>query len=66
MAEANAQVLKNRGIMIYIIGLGSDVNKVVLGNIASGPTFEYYAPDSSDLQSIFDAIAKDIKLRLTQ
>lgn len=66
-AEAikHAQELKNKNIKIYIIGLGS-VNKPFLAQVASGPQFEYYAPTSSELQALFNLIAKDIKLRLVQ
>ena len=63
MAIAHAQELKNRYIKIYTIGLG-DVDRSVLGQIASGPTYEYYAPTSADLEAIFKKIAKEIKLRL--
>ena len=63
MAIDHAQELKDKYIKIYIIGLG-DVDKTVLGQIASGPTYEYYAPTSADLEAIFKKIAKEIKLRL--
>ena len=65
MALAHAQELKNRFVKIYIIGLGQ-VDKAFLHQIASGDAFEYYTPSSSDLQAIFNMIAKDIKLRLVQ
>ncbi len=65
MALEHAQNLKNNNVKIYIIGLGQ-IDKNFLAQIASGPTFEYYAPSSSDLQAIFNSIAKDIKLRLVQ
>lgn len=63
MAIAHAQELKNKYIKIYTIGLG-DVDTSVLGQIASGPTYEYYTPTSSELEAIFKKIAKEIKLRL--
>jgi Flp pilus assembly protein TadG len=65
LAINHAQELKNRFVKIYIIGLGQ-VDKAFLHQIASGDAFEYYAPSSSDLQAIFNMIAKDIKLRLVQ
>lgn len=65
LAIKQAQELKNRFVKIYIIGLGG-VDKTFLAQIASGPSFEHYAPSSSDLQAIFNAIAKDIRLRLVQ
>ncbi|HME43475.1 MAG TPA: vWA domain-containing protein [Syntrophorhabdales bacterium] len=66
MAIANAQTLKNNGVMIYTIGLGVNINQNFLASISSGTSFQYYAPTSSDLLSIFNLIAKDIKLRLVQ
>jgi len=65
LAVDQAQELKNRFVKIYVIGLGQ-VDKAFLHQIASGDAFEYYAPTSSDLQAIFNMIAKDIKLRLVQ
>jgi len=66
MAINHAQELKSKDIMIYTIGLGQEVDHNFLSQIASGTEFEYYAPTSDELQAIFNAIAKDIKLRLVQ
>jgi hypothetical protein len=63
MAIDHAQELKNKNIKIYTIGLG-DVDPVFLGQIASGPTYEFYTPTSDELAAIFQKIAKEIKLRL--
>ena len=65
MAVEHAQELKDKDIKIYTIGLG-DIDQDFLGQIASGPSFEYYTPDSNELQAIFNTIAKEIKLRLVQ
>lgn len=68
MARDHANELKDpdtRNIKIYIIGLGS-VDKAFLGQIASGPDYEFYTPSSSELEAIFQKIAKEIKLRLVQ
>jgi hypothetical protein len=65
MTLAQAQELKDRGVKIYIIGLGG-VDKAFLAQVASGPSFENYAPTSSELKDIFNKIAKEIKLRLVQ
>jgi len=65
MAIDHANVLKNKYIKIYSIGLGS-VDQDLLQNIASGTDYYYYAPSSSDLDAIFQNIAKEIKLRLVQ
>ncbi len=65
MAVDHAQALKDKYVKIYTIGLGQ-IDKTFLSEIASGSSFEYYAPSSSELQAIFNTIAKDIKLRLVQ
>lgn len=65
MAVEHAEELKDNYVKIYTIGLGQ-IDKTFLSQIASGPTFEYYTPSSSELQAIFNTIAKDIKLRLVQ
>ena len=66
MAIDHAQELKNKFVKIYSIGLGSTIDKTFLSQIASGATYAYYAPTSSQLQAIFQTIAKDIKLRLVE
>lgn len=65
MALDHAQEIKDKGIKIYTIGLGS-VDQAFLGQIASGPAFEYYTPNSSELKDLFQKIATNIKLRLVQ
>jgi len=65
MAIAHAQELKGRNIKIYTIGLGG-VDRNFLAAVASGPEYEYYTPSSSQLEAIFQKIAKDIKLRLVE
>ncbi|WP_407355250.1 VWA domain-containing protein [Methanolobus sp. WCC5] len=59
---SNAVGLANaNGITIYTIGLGSDINEALLRSIASDTGGKYYsAPSSSDLVSIYNAIAQDI------
>ncbi len=68
MALNNAASLKARGVMIYTIGLEGDggIDTTFLSNLSSGTNFAYVAPDSSQLQAIFNLIAKDITLRLVQ
>jgi Mg-chelatase subunit ChlD len=68
MAIDNAKELKDKGIKIYTIGLEGNggVDHGFLGQVASGADYEYYAPTSDDLEGIFNAIAKEIKLRLVQ
>ncbi len=65
MAIDHAQELKDKGIKIYTIGLGS-VDQNFLSAIASGPGFEFYTPDSTELTMLFQKIATNIKLRLIQ
>jgi Flp pilus assembly protein TadG len=77
LALANAQTLKNRGVVIFVVGLGAppDIDVNFLTNISSdcnlgvcAPTtnFTYIAPNSSQLQTIFNRIATTIRLRLVQ
>ena len=63
MAIDHAQELKDSGIEIYTIGLGS-IDQSFLSRIASGSTYEYYAADSEELTSLFQQIAANISLRL--
>ena len=64
LAIQHAQELKDKDIVVYAIGLGQMINSSFLTSIASSPQQVYIAPTSADLQSIFQKIAKDIKLRL--
>ena len=65
MAIDHAQILKGNGIKIYTIGLGG-VDQNFLGQISSGQAFQYYTPDSGELEELFQQIASNIKLRLVQ
>ena len=62
-ALARAQALKDRGIVVYAIGLGQ-ANPQFLNALATSPDQAYYAPTSDQLRSIFQKIAKEIKLRM--
>jgi hypothetical protein len=66
LATLHAQELKDKGVKIYVIGLGSsneiDVN--YLRSLSSGTGFTYIAPTAADLEAIFNKVAKEIKLRL--
>jgi len=68
MAINNAQALKDRGVIIYVVGLGSgtEINEEFLTSISSGDGYTFIAPTSDELESIFNKIAKEIKLRLVQ
>jgi hypothetical protein len=67
-AIKHATELKAKGIKIYAIGLGADVDEPFLrDNIASaGPGFYENAPTPDKLEAIFNRIAKEIRLRLVQ
>ena len=65
MAIDHAQELKDNGIKIYTIGLGG-VDQNFLAQISSGQAFQYYTPDSNQLEELFQQIATNIKLRLVQ
>jgi hypothetical protein len=68
MTLDRAQALKDKGIKIYVIGLGTgtEIDSAFLTQISSGTDFTYITPNKSDLESIFNTIAKDIKLRLVE
>jgi len=68
-AIKHAQELKDKGIHIYVIGLGYVVEtETFLQQIASEPASEYYyyTPNSDKLKAIFNTIAQKIKLRLVR
>jgi Flp pilus assembly protein TadG len=68
LALDNAQILKNRGVKIYVVGLGTEqqLDKDFLKALSSGDGYTYITPNSSELEAIFSRIAKEIKLRLVQ
>ncbi len=64
-AEVLAQALlaKNAGIIIYTIGLGSDVNSNLLQAVASTPAYYYPSPSTGDLNTIYQQIASSLACR---
>jgi len=68
MTLDKAQVLKDRGIKIYVVGLGTalDIDVDFLKRISSGDKYLFTTDNSSELTGIFNKIAKQIKLRLVQ
>lgn len=68
LAQQNAQSLKNRYVKIYVIGLGTgtEIDQNFLTSLSSGSDYAYFTPTSSELEAIFQKIAKEIKLRLIQ
>lgn len=63
-AVQHARELKDDDITVYAVGLGELINRDFLEDLASSPDQVYIAPTSGDLQSLFQKIAQDIKLRL--
>jgi hypothetical protein len=56
-----ANEAKSVGIVVYTIALGQNSNQTLMKDVAdiTGGDF-YYAPDSSDLQAIYEDIAKHV------
>ncbi|PIS42929.1 MAG: hypothetical protein COT24_00835 [Candidatus Kerfeldbacteria bacterium CG08_land_8_20_14_0_20_40_16] len=56
-----AQEAKDQGIIIFTIGLGTAVNQDFLrSQIASDPGYYFFAPNTSDLEDIYQQIANII------
>jgi hypothetical protein len=68
LALLNAQTLRNQGILIYVIGLGNanEINPNFLADLSSGDQFTFIAPTPADLATVFNQIARAIRLRLVQ
>jgi hypothetical protein len=75
-ALATARTARRAGNVIYTIGLGNQANQDFLREIANDPTSpnfdpdqpagEFtYAPDASELQSVFEIVARKILVRLS-
>ncbi|MFN2251716.1 MAG: VWA domain-containing protein, partial [Anaerolineae bacterium] len=47
-------------VLVYTIGLGTDVDETALRQIAGAADRYYFAPDSSDLARIYGEIARDL------
>jgi hypothetical protein len=71
-----ANQMRAAGITVYSIGLGNDINKTFLQEVAnapgsptynssSNPGLAEFAPSASDLDTAFQTIASKILLRLT-
>ena len=72
-----ANSMRAQGIVIYSIGLGDKISQAFLQQVANDPasaTFDpsqpvgqaVFAPTAADLQSVFQTIASEILLRLSQ
>jgi uncharacterized protein YegL len=67
LAINNATTAKNtvvngqENIVIYTIGFGSDANETLLEQIATSPSYYHFAATASDLQDIYEQIARELK-----
>ncbi len=59
-AVRQAQIAKAAEIMIFTVGLGSDLDFEALREIASRPEYFYHSPDAGDLAAIYASIAREI------
>jgi Mg-chelatase subunit ChlD len=60
LAEQAATAARDSGILIYAIGLGSDVDGPFLERIAGEAGRYFYAPTEADLIEIYEQLAHDI------
>jgi Mg-chelatase subunit ChlD len=60
LAEETAQALSDDGIEVYAIGLGQEVDRGFISNIASGETSAYFAPTGLDLKNIYSEITSSL------
>jgi len=69
--------MRSQGIVVYSIGLGDKISEAFLQQVANDPassTFNpnepvgqaVFAPTASDLNAVFQSIASEILLRLSQ
>lgn len=56
-AEAVATAARGRGIVVFTIALGDDVDAEALAGMASQPSFAFRAPTADDLAAIYGAVA---------
>lgn len=56
-AERIATEAKEKGVTIYTIGLGSDVNQGLLERLATEPDHYYFAASGSELTGVYQQIA---------
>jgi Mg-chelatase subunit ChlD/sugar lactone lactonase YvrE len=63
--RAAAVRLQAADVLVFTIGLGSDVDQPLLQDVATWPDWSYLAPDTSELAAIYDDIAYAIPCRLS-
>lgn len=61
-----AQDAKNKGMEVYVVALGNDVNEALLKDVSSGASDYYYNPDNAaDLDDVYDQIAGEVNQKPT-
>ena len=58
LVRVPAQHLKNIGVVIFTVGLGSDVNDQELKDIASNNNYVMRLNDTSELAKVYNTMAK--------
>jgi Mg-chelatase subunit ChlD len=58
-----AAIEAQRAAMVFTIGVGQFVDRALLQSMASQPAYSYFAPNSADLNTIYQAIAYSIPCR---
>ncbi len=51
---------KDTGIIVFTVGLGNDIEREALRQIASKPHYFYHAPEAEDLSAIYESIAIEV------
>jgi hypothetical protein len=59
--NAKSTIVNGENILIYTIGFGSDANETLLEQVATSPDYYYHAASASELEDIYEQIAKDLK-----
>ncbi|MFN2114328.1 MAG: VWA domain-containing protein [Anaerolineae bacterium] len=52
--------LKGRGVVVYVVGVGEDVDPQLLRSVASDPSSYLFAPDAEDLLAVYRRIAREL------
>jgi Mg-chelatase subunit ChlD len=59
-AIEEATTAKRAGIIVFTVGLGNEIERGALQQIASKPHFFYHAPEAEDLSAIYESIAVEV------
>lgn len=62
-AQTVAKEIKDSGIIMYTIGLGSNVSEGFLKEVSSGSSHYFFAPNKEKLTSIYEKITSDLCIR---